>query len=105
MSKFNKIYLIDTLNNQILLIKYTKVNGQGIKSFFHPLKLDKKLNREILSKFITIDIEAGVNLDELEKNGDFSKFNPLLITAFNFFNNKKVYDTQFLLIGGSFFRK
>jgi len=91
MSKFNKIYLIDTLNNQILLIKYTKVNGQGIKSFFSPLKLDNKLKKEDLSKFITIDIEALINSKDIENNGDFSKFEPLLISAFNFYNNKKTF--------------
>ena len=90
MAKFDKIYLIDTLNNQILLIKYTKVNGVSIKSFFQPLKLDNKLKLEHLTKFITIDIEASINMEEVIEMKNSAVFQPILIAAYNFFNNKNI---------------
>nr|YP_010192420.1 DNA polymerase [Amanita sinensis]QZN08157.1 DNA polymerase [Amanita sinensis] len=84
MSKINEVYIIDQINSQILLIKRTKVNGQGIKSYINPLKLDNNLKEEALSKFITLDIEATTNMEQIKEIGDYSKITPFMVSAYNF---------------------
>ena len=90
-SKFNDVFIIDTLTNQILLIKKLRANGTGIKSFINPLKLDPKLKLEDLTKFITLDIEASTSIEDIKVIGDFSKFHPIMISAFNFNSGEHLF--------------
>jgi len=87
MSKFNKIYLIDTLNNQILLHKKFNVNKRG---YFKNLKIENNFKAINLNKFITFDIESITNLDSLINENDKAYFDPIIISAYNFYN-KEIY--------------
>ena len=88
MSKSKEIYLIDYLAKQILLIK--KLNVNKSKGFMKPLKLDPGLVKEDLNKFITYDIEAITDLDLLEKNNKETYFDPIMISAYDFYH-KEMY--------------
>jgi hypothetical protein len=88
LSKSKEKYLIDYFNKQILLIK--KLNVNKSKGFMKPLKLDPGLVKEDLNKFITYDIEAITDLDLLEKNNKETYFDPIMISAYDFYH-KEMY--------------
>ena len=85
MSRNNEIYIIDTLNHQILLHKKFNVNNKG---FFKPLKPESNFKLSNLNKFITFDIESTTNLDSLKNEGDMVYFDPICISAFDFFHKE-----------------
>jgi hypothetical protein len=85
MSRNNDIYLIDLIDYQILLHKRFNVNKKG---FISPLKIDNKFKTENLNKFITFDIESIINKDCIVKNGDKAYFDPIIISAFDFYYKK-----------------
>nr|YP_009710568.1 DNA polymerase type B [Amanita pseudoporphyria]QFZ98517.1 DNA polymerase type B [Amanita pseudoporphyria] len=89
MSKLNEVYIIDTLTNQILIVK--KYNQQKVKGFLSVIKTDKNFTKKYdhnLRKFIVMDIESITNTDILKKDGDFVYFDPIIISAYDFLNNK-----------------
>jgi DNA polymerase type B, organellar and viral len=88
--KNNEIYLIDMLTNSILLINKNNINLMKT-GYINPKSLDEKFLKDPineLKKFITLDIEALCNTDELSENGRNTTFDPLLITTYDFYNNK-----------------
>jgi hypothetical protein len=87
MSKSKEIYIIDILNHQILLIKKFNHN-MSRKGFIKTLKLNQKFNLNDLNKFICFDLESLCDLNSLNKEGDQIFFDPLLISAYDYFNDK-----------------
>nr|YP_010192431.1 hypothetical protein LK379_mgp21 [Amanita sinensis]QZN08168.1 hypothetical protein [Amanita sinensis] len=85
MSKISEIFIIDLLNNQILLSKRFNVNKQG---FMKQIQVDKNIKPSSLNKFITFDIEAITDLESLNKDGDMVYFDPIVISAFDFYNKE-----------------
>jgi hypothetical protein len=74
-------YLIDSINNELVLYKKTNVNKS--RGYIKPLKLDTDLNINDLKKFITIDFETI----KVIKNNHFINI-PVLLGVYNFYNNK-----------------
>jgi hypothetical protein len=83
MSRNNEIYIIDTLNHQILLHKKTNFNKRG---YISPLKLDNNFKVTNLNKFITFDIESMTNMDSVKNEGDSVYFDPIIISAYDFYH-------------------
>ena len=89
MSKSKEIYIIDMLNTQILLIKKFNYNISR-KGYIKPLKLNQNIKITDLKRFITFDLESLTDLDSLQNEGDQIYFDPLLISAYDF-NENKIY--------------
>jgi len=49
------------------------------------------LKLEDLTKFITLDIEASTSIEDIKVIGDFSKFHPIMISAFNFNSGEHLF--------------
>ena len=78
------------LTNSILLISRNNINLMKM-GFINPKSQDEKFIKNPineLKKFITLDIEALCNTDELCEIGRNTTFDPLLITTYDFYNNK-----------------
>jgi|HubBroStandDraft_3_1064219.scaffolds.fasta_scaffold04085_3 hypothetical protein len=90
-SKHRETYIIDFINKEIVLIK--KENFNKSKGFIPRLKIDSNIKNEDLNKFITFDIEAITDLNLLEKNGNETFFDPILISAYDFYNKKLYCET------------
>jgi hypothetical protein len=80
------IYLIDMLNNNILLHKRFNINKKT-KGFINKNLQDFNIKIEDLIKFITFDIECITDLDLLQIDGDYTYFDPVLIAAHDFYND------------------
>jgi hypothetical protein len=86
MGKKSQKYILDLITKEILLIKKFDINrgNKGIlirpKSNINPLIA--------LNKFITFDLESITNLKRLQQYGDSVVFEPIVITAYDFFNDK-----------------
>ncbi len=90
MSKSKEIYIIDSLNSQILLIKNFNCNIRR-KGFLKPNLLNKNFSKDDLNKFICFDLESITDLNSLKNEGDTVYFDPILITAYDFYNKKPYY--------------
>jgi len=86
MSKTNEIYIVDFLNNHILLVK--KCNMNKSKGYMKPLIIDPNLKHEDLHKFIAFDLESITDLDSLKNEGDQVYFDPIMILAYDFYNKQ-----------------
>jgi hypothetical protein len=51
------------------------------------MKNDININRDNLKKFITFDIESFTDLDSLKKDGDLTYFDPVIISAHDFYHD------------------
>jgi DNA polymerase type B, organellar and viral len=89
MSKSREIYIIDYLTKEILIIKKFNVNKS--KGYFQKKKIDNSLNRNDLNKFITFDMEAITDLDSLDKEGNVTYFDPILISSYDFYYKQPSY--------------
>jgi DNA polymerase type B, organellar and viral len=85
MSRISERYIIDYISNQILLI--TKNNINKAKGFLNILK-NNSFKKDDLNKFITFDMEATTDLDLLNQNGKETYFDPIMISAYDFYNKK-----------------
>jgi len=101
-SRIKEVYLIDLLNNQILLIKTIDINNRGGKTFIKPLVKDKNDNINNILKFITIDIEARNDTDLLKDIGDFSNFTPVVLAGYIMNENRAFYTNLFPTTGGEY---
>jgi hypothetical protein len=83
ISKNKSIYIIDLYSKEILLVKNKDINKS--KGIINKLNLDLTLTKDDLNKFITFDIESVTDLDSLKQDGDQVYFDPILITAYDFY--------------------
>jgi hypothetical protein len=88
MSKISEVYLIDYCNSQILLMKNFDATNNG-KKFIKGVQKDPNLHINDLNKFITIDIEAICDMDLLQKYGDNTKFEPIMISGLDFYTGQE----------------
>ena len=89
-NKKDEIYLIDVITNEILIINKKNINSIK-RGFINPLNLCKNFIKDpdtILRKIITLDIEAICNTDELNENSSSTKFEPVLMVSYDFYNNE-----------------
>jgi hypothetical protein len=73
-------YLIDSINNELVLYKKTNVNKS--RGYIKPLKTNNDLNINDLRKFITIDFETI----KVIKNDHFVNI-PVMLGVYNFYND------------------
>lgn len=88
MSKSKEVYILDLITKQILLVK--KFNLNKAKGFLTKINIDPNFKTEDLNKFITFDIEAITDLNSIDQSEKQTVFDPIMISAFDFFN-KKLY--------------
>jgi len=88
MSKSREVYIIDSLTKEIILVK--KVNINKSKGYINRLKIDENFKIDNLDKYITFDIEAITDLGSLDQNGKATLFDPIMISAYDFYN-KNLY--------------
>jgi DNA polymerase type B, organellar and viral len=87
----DEIYLIDSINNEILLYKNENIINQ--RDYIQNLKLDPNLTEKDLTKFITLDFETiKYKIDEKSYENI-----PVLIAYFNFYNKTSGYELLFNL--------
>jgi hypothetical protein len=86
MGRLTENYLIDMLNNNILLHKRFNINKKA-KGFIDRISKDTKIKIDDLKKFITFDIECITDLISLKEDGDTTYFDPVLISAHDFYND------------------
>jgi hypothetical protein len=84
MGKKSHIYILDLITKEILLIK--KLNSNKNKGFYRIPK--SNINVLNLKKFITFDLESITDLNSLNEYGDSTLFEPIYISAYDFFNQK-----------------
>jgi hypothetical protein len=84
MGRNNEVYLIDLLTSEILLINKRNIKAKT-KGYISYMKNDINMDVMNLKKFITFDIEAETNLDDLRNEGDAIYFTPIVISAFDFY--------------------
>jgi hypothetical protein len=75
---------------QICTILYKNEKMINSKGYITKIKIDPSLKIEDLNKFVTFDIEAITNIESLDQNGKENLFDPIMISAFDFYN-KKLY--------------
>lgn len=80
------------MTKEILLVQKFNINKS--KGFIKKLALDPSLTKDDLKKFITFDIESITDIDSLKKYGDEIYFDPILITAVDYYN--KNFNNKFL---------
>jgi len=91
MSKIKEVFIIDLLTKEILLVK--RFNMNKAKGFLKPLKINKSLTTNDLNKFIIFDIEAITDLNSLDRVGKETFFDPIMISAFDFYHKKLYCET------------
>jgi hypothetical protein len=77
----DEIYLIDSINNELILYKNNNANKS--KGFIKSLKIDASLNKEELNKFITFDFET---IKVRKSNHSFENI-PVLLGYYDHYNN------------------
>jgi hypothetical protein len=78
MSKTKEVYIIDVFLNRIIIIK-TFNSNKNIHGFMKTGVIDPKLSKDDLNNFIGFDIESVTDLGSLEKVGDTTTFDPIMI--------------------------
>lgn len=88
--KNNEIYLIDMLTNEILIINRNNINLMKM-GYINPKSLDEKFIKNPineLKKFITLDFETLTNISGNEDKTKKTFIDPILLTSYDFYNNK-----------------